>query len=85
MNLIIIIFIVLFVLSFTDFFPLEQKSHNIIYGVAFFLTYFLFTIKYYYGGDIYHYVPVFDKIESFSVILAGQSKFKDDFEMGYLL
>ena len=50
MNILIVIFVILFVLSLTDFILLKQKRiHNQIYHVAFFITFFLFTIKYYHG------------------------------------
>jgi hypothetical protein len=83
MNLLIIIFVCLFVLSLTDFFPLERKSHKILYEFGFFLTFFLFSIKYYYGGDILHYVPVYEGLETPLQVLNG-SKYADQFEVGYL-
>lgn len=85
MNLLIIIFVFLFVLSLTDFFPLTQKSHKILYETAFFATFFLFGIKYYYGGDIFHYVPLYDGIESPLKVLLQESKFADNWEFGFLL
>ena len=80
------IFVVLLLFSLTDFmWPGQQKLHKQLYELAFFVTYFLFTIKYYYGADIATYVPVYENIESPQVLLAQGSKYGSTFEFGYLL
>ena len=80
------IFVVLLLFSLTDFmWPGQQKLHRQLYELAFFVTYFLFTIKYYYGADIATYVPVYENIESPQVLLTQGSKHSSTFELGYLL
>ncbi|MBN2787143.1 MAG: EpsG family protein [Paludibacteraceae bacterium] len=83
----IIIFVVLFFLSLTDFIYLNQKKiHQSIFLFSFGLTYFLFTIKYYYGGDIALYVPVYEGIENPKQFIQNGSKYQQSgyFETGYL-
>lgn len=66
----------------TDFmFPNMPRLKNDIYKVSFFIVYFLFTIKYYYGADIHTYVPQYENIPSISYILAHP--FDMRFELGY--
>ncbi len=85
MNILITIFVILFVLSLTDFIGLSnERLHKQIYSIAFFLAYFFFVIKYYYGADIAQYVAVYDTIESPWVLLTKGTKIDDYFEPGYL-
>ena len=66
----------------TDFiFPNMPRLKNDIYKVSFFIVYFLFTIKYYYGADIHTYVPQYENIPSVAYILAHP--FDMRFELGY--
>ena len=85
MNLLIIIFLILLLFSFTDFMPLSKKLHELLFQVSFFSAFFLFTIKYYYGGDIGSYVGIFDNIESPQTILREGSVYEGYFEKTYLL
>ena len=62
-------------------FPNMPRLKNDIFKASFLLTYFLFTIKYYYGADIYTYVPQYENIPSISYILAHP--FDMRFEIGY--
>ena len=82
MSLITIISIIIIVLATTDFmFPNMPRLKNDIFKVSFFLIYFLFTIKYYYGADIHTYVPQYENIPSVAYILAHP--FEMRFEIGY--
>ena len=82
MSLITIISIFIIVMATTDFmFPNMPRLKNDIYKVSFFIVYFLFTIKYYYGADIHTYVPQYENIPSISYILAHP--FDMRFELGY--
>lgn len=82
MSLITIISIILIVLATTDFmFSNMPRLQNDIYKISFFLTFFLFTIKYYYGPDIDTYVPHYEKIKSLSFALKYYPYLK--FEAGY--
>ena len=84
MSLITIISITLIVLATTDFmFPNMPRLKNDIFKVSFLLTYFLFTIKYYYGPDIYFYIPHYENIPSISYIITHPSEIR--FELGYSL
>ncbi len=85
MNILIVIFVILFVLSLTDFVLLKQKRiHNQIYHVAFFITFFLFTIKYYYGADIAIYVPMYEELESPSELIKFGIARDHVFEIGFV-
>ena len=88
MNYLTIIFIILFALSLTDFiYPRQEKLHKQMYAIAFGLTYFLFTIKYYYGGDIIFYSHLYDSIASPVVLLSDPSNklLGNYMEPGFLL
>ena len=67
----------------TDFmFPNMPRLKNDIFKVSFLLTYFLFTIKYYYGPDIDTYVPHYEEnIKTISYVFANLSNMS--FEPGY--
>lgn len=85
MNLLTIIFVTLLLFSLTDFmWPGQKKLHKQLYYIALFVTYFLFTIKYYYGPDILTYVPVYENIEKPSYLLQHGSRYNNIFEFGYL-
>lgn len=65
----------LFVLSFTDFLLVkDERMHKYLYHLAFGLTFFLFTIKYYYGADMVLYVTSFDAVETPLELLKGSRK-----------
>lgn len=83
MNLLVFIFIALFFLAVTDFMLLKQeKLHHYVYQIAFLLTVFLFTIKYYYGADMYSYVKAYDMVPSPIDLIRGIGK-KPPFEIGF--
>lgn len=86
MSLITIISIIVVVFAVvdcvTDNMPRLQSD---IYKLAFATTYILFTIKYYYGPDIYNYVPHYDEVPALSAIIAGRSVLPEQFEAGYEL
>ncbi len=83
MNLIVSIICMLIVLAATDFLrPGHKRLHNQIYELAFFLTWFLFSIKYYYGGDIAFYVPYYEDLPTINELFnASHSKFS--YEIGF--
>lgn len=83
MSLITIISIIIIVLATTDFmFPNMPRLKNDIFNLSFFIIYFLFTIKYYYGPDINTYVPHYEEdILSLSHAINNLSSLS--FEPGY--
>lgn len=84
MSLITIISIILIVLATSDFLLSNMpRLQNDIFKVSFFLTYFLFTIKYYYGPDINQYVPNYIETESLTYAFNHLSNLQ--FESGYNL
>ncbi|MCQ2350846.1 MAG: EpsG family protein [Paludibacteraceae bacterium] len=86
MNILVIAALVVFLFSFTDFIPFKkERDHDICYKTAFFLTYFLFTIKYYYGADFIFYTEILDNVESPLTLLRQNSKYSDYYETGFLL
>ena len=63
MGLITTIILVLLCFSVTEFIlPSNKRIHEQLYKVAFFVTFFLFTIKYYYGADVINYYKVYNNI-----------------------
>ena len=70
MNYIVIIMVVALLFGVTDFFteryPRLQRD---IYYIALCTITFLFTIKYYYGPDMIHYVPFYEDVPSIHEIL----------------
>lgn len=64
----------------TEGYPKLQKS---LYYFAFFITFFLFTIKYYYGADIKTYVPHYETIAPIENIINGTADNNYDIEFGY--
>lgn len=86
MNILVIAALVVFLFSFTDFIPFKkERDHEICYKIAFFLTYFLFTIKYYYGADFIFYTDILAKIESPQTVLIHHSEYSGYYETGFLL
>lgn len=86
MSLIVIILIFLFVMSFVNVLLRDkQPVCNQLYKITFFVTFFLFTIKYYYGADIANYVPMYETIPSpLSVFQDGYHMYDGYFEMSYV-
>lgn len=83
MSFISIIILILLCFSLTDFIlPRNKRLHEQLYKVAFFITFFLFTIKYYYGADVINYYRYFSLITSpLSVLEADDNVF----EIGFML
>ncbi|MEE0990015.1 MAG: EpsG family protein [Paludibacteraceae bacterium] len=85
MSYITIIVLILFGFSFTDFIlPKNKTLHEQLYKIAFFITFFLFTIKYYYGADVVNYYKVFNKLPGSFVEVFELTKGKYAFEVGFL-
>lgn len=83
MSLIVAILIFLFAMSCVNVLLHDrQPVCNQLYKVAFFVTAFLFAIKYYYGADISFYVPMYDSLPTPWGILHGEVS-KPMFEIGY--
>lgn len=82
MNLITIIFVIVIILGASDLltepFPKLQKG---IFHISFFLTFFLFTIKYYYGPDIWNYVHHYENIPVLHEVIAHPDELM--FEQGW--
>ncbi len=85
-NLITVILVILLIMGSSDLltepYPKIQKT---VYHFAFLTTFFLFTIKYYYGPDINSYVPYYNEIPTLSYIFAHLDSNADNlrFEVGY--
>lgn len=83
MSYITIIILILLCFSVTDFIlPKNKPLHGHLYKLAFLITFFLFTIKYYYGADVVNYYKCFSKIESPLSVLTSE---KNVFEIGFML
>lgn len=86
MNLITLILVIILIFGASDLltepFPKIQKT---FYHFAFFTTFFLFTIKYYYGPDINSYVPYYNEIPTLSYIFSHLDSDADNlrFEFGF--
>lgn len=86
MNLITFILVVAMFFGLTDFlterYPRLQRD---IFYIAWFVVTFLFTIKYYYGADIWSYVHFYDEIPSPQKIWQQPDEIPLRFELGYAL
>ena len=83
MSYITIIILILLCFSVTDFIqPKNKPLHGHLYKLAFLITFFLFTIKYYYGADVINYYKCFSKIESPLSVLTSENNV---FEIGFML
>jgi hypothetical protein len=68
MTMPVILILLLFPLVVLEFaFSKSQWTQKILYQVAFFVTFFMVVIKYYYGSDITLYVPLYRDIDDFSI------------------
>lgn len=86
MVLITVIVCILFVFSLTDFImPTNKRLHNQIYHIAFFITFFLFTIKYYYGADVINYYKFYKDIADPISIILQEPGTETPFEIGFVL
>ena len=86
MSLIVIILVFLFVMSFVNVLLRDQQPIcNQLYKISFFITFFLFTIKYYYGADIANYVPMYETIPTpLEIYQNGYDKYGGYFETSYV-
>lgn len=86
MNLITLILTIAILFGLTDFlterYPRLQRD---IFYIAWFVVAFLFTIKYYYGPDIWGYVPFYETIQHPRYVLAHPDELSADFELGYAM
>lgn len=86
MNLITLILTIAILFGLTDFlterYPRLQRD---IFYIAWFVVAFLFTIKYYYGPDIWGYVPFYETIQHPRYVLAHTDELSADFELGYAM
>lgn len=86
MTLITIILIVALTFGLSDFlterYPRLQRE---LYYIAWFVIAFLFTIKYYYGADIWNYANFYEDIQEPGYVLAHPDQIPLDFEIGYAL
>lgn len=53
-----------------------------VYRIALIVTWFLFTIRYYYGADIYNYVPVYEHLQPWYWYLQHPDHY--EFEHGFV-
>ena len=86
MNLITLILTIALLFGVIDFmterYPRLQRD---IFYIAWFVVAFLFAIKYYYGPDIWTYVPFYKKVPSISEIIAHPGDLDYGFEPGYAI
>ncbi|MBR0194748.1 MAG: EpsG family protein [Paludibacteraceae bacterium] len=86
MNLITLILTIAILFGLTDFlterYPRLQRD---IFWIAWFVITFLFTIKYYYGADIWHYGNFYQDIQNPSYVLHHPTDIPQHFEIGYAL
>ena len=86
MNLITLILTIAILFGVTDFlterWPRLQRD---IFYIAWFVVTFLFTIKYYYGPDIWAYVPFYENVPSIAQIIAHPDDLSSGFEPGYAI
>ena len=86
MNLLTFILVIAILFGMTDFlterYPRLQRD---IFYIAWFVLAFLFTIKYYYGADIWNYVNFFEDIQRPQYVLAHPDEIPQHFEIGYAL
>lgn len=86
MSLITVAYIILIVGGLSDFMTTRTpKIEKTIYSIVLFVTAFIFTIKYYYGPDIWSYVPYYDRVPTLPQLLRGETDAIADyrFEFGY--
>lgn len=64
--------------SLTRFVRLQES----VYRIAFLAIYFLFVIRYYYGADIYNYVPFYEHVHTLGWYLRNPDHY--EFEHGFV-
>lgn len=87
MNLITVIQVIAILFGLTDFlterYPRLQRD---IYYISLFTITFLFTIKYYYGADIWNYVHFYNELSpSPKYVWYHSDSIPQNFELGYAL
>lgn len=84
MTLIVLILSILTCFAATDLFTAGHKRlHDQIYELAFFITFFLFTIKYYYGADALFYNNLYNDTPSLLSLIKGEASLPHQYEFGY--
>lgn len=85
MNIFVWLNSVVLVLAITDFvFPNQKRFNQQIFNIAWFLSFFVFAIKYYFGPDIVFYSELYDATPSNSLISLDWLK-KANCEYGYAI
>ena len=83
MTLLTHIFILLIGAAILDFALTRYvRLQESVYRIALIVTWFLFTIRYYYGADIYNYVPVYEHLHPWYWYLQHPDHY--DFEHGFV-
>ena len=83
MTLLTHIFILLIGAAILDFALTRYvRLQESVYRIALIVTWFLFTIRYYYGADIYNYVPVYEHLHPWYWYLQNPDRY--DFEHGFV-
>lgn len=68
MTMPVILILILFPLAILELvFRKSEWTCKILYQIAFFATFFVVVIKYYYGSDITLYVPLYRDLDEFSI------------------
>lgn len=84
MNLLITIFVVLLICAFLEIMLSKMpRLQTNLFHIVFVLTYVLFTIKYYYGPDVFMYVPHYADVPILTQF--WNSGYEPHFEIGYEL
>ena len=65
--------------SLTRYVRLQES----VYRIALIAIWFLFTIRYYYGADIYNYVPIYEKLHPWYWYLTHRDQY--EYEHGFIL
>ena len=86
MNLLTLILTVAIAFGITDFlterYPRLQRD---IFYIAWFVVAGLFAVKYYYGPDIWSYVPFYETVPSYTSIITHPVDLRFGFEPGFAL
>ena len=83
-NIICITTTILCILSLIELlYPTHKNFSNQIYLIAIIFTTFITSIKYYFGPDIFIYVPMYEEIPTIQELLAPG--YRSKYEIGFLL
>ncbi len=61
----------------------RDRAQQTLYRIVFAVVWFLFVIRYYYGGDIYTYVPIYEHLHPWQWYLRHPDHY--EYEHGYIL